>query len=185
MILADNPRVELFYAYDTIVIPIKHGQVHQAHEAISRIGQIDFEGDYTIEIKKKSRKRSLDANAYMWVLIGKLGEKLRKPDNEIYKDFVRSNGVFEIIPIKQEAIKRWEQIWKSKGIGWVCDDLGECRNTKGYHNIKCFYGTSVYNTAEMSRLIDEVVYECKEQGIETATPEEIERLKQQWGVSDK
>lgn len=185
MILADNPRVELFYAYDTIVIPIKHGQVHQAHEAINRIGSIDFESDYTLEIKKKSRKRSLDANAYMWVLIGKLGEKLRKPDNEIYKDLVRSNGVFEIIPIKKEAVKRWEQIWESKGIGWVCDDLGECRNTKGYHNIKCFYGTSVYNTAEMSRLIDEVVYECKEQGIETATPEEIERLKQQWGVSDK
>ena len=50
MILADNPRVELFYAYDTIVIPIKHGQVHQAHEAINRIGSIDFESDYTLGI---------------------------------------------------------------------------------------------------------------------------------------
>ena len=90
--------------------------------------------------------------------------------------------MFEIIPIRQDVIDRWQQIWESKGIGWVCDDLGECRNIKGYHNIKCFYGTSVYNTEEMSRIIDEVVHECKEQGIETATPEEIERLKQQWGV---
>ncbi len=185
MILADNPRIDLHYVCDNIVIPVKHGQVRKIYEMIDRIGTIDFEADYTIEIKKKSRKRSLDANAYMWVLIGKLGDKLRKPDNEIYRDFVRNNGVFEIIPIRQDVIDRWQQIWESKGIGWVCDDLGECRNIKGYHNIKCFYGTSVYNTEEMSRLIDEVVHECKEQGIETATPEEIERLKQQWGVSDK
>lgn len=39
-----------------------------------------------------------------------------------------------------------------------------------------------YDTKEMSVLIDGVVAECKEQGIETLTPNEIEELKQKWSV---
>lgn len=66
------------------------------------------------------------------------------------------------------------------GIGWLCEDLGECRNIKGYHNIKSYYGSSVYDTKEMSHLIDMIVEDCKALGIPTETPEEIERIKQLW-----
>jgi hypothetical protein len=118
----------------------------------------------------------------LWVLVGKLGEKLQCSDLEIYRQLIKENGVFQIVPIREDAISTWIDNWQKNGTGWVCDDLGECKNTKGYHNIKCYFGTSRYNAKEMSRIIDAVIYECKSQGIPTDTPDEIERIKSLWGA---
>lgn len=164
-----------------ITIRCERGQERAIDRLLEKINPIDPSKDYEVSISPKKRKRSLDANAYLWVLIGKLGEVLHKPDTEVYREYIKDNGVFQIVPIREDAIKRWTETWKRNGIGWVCDDLGECRNTKGYHNIKCYYGSSTYTTKEMARLIDAVVADCKEQGIETMTPSEIERLKAMWG----
>jgi len=183
MKLSDTPRLDMLYKNDNIVIPIKKGQHHEALQVIESLGVVNLDKDYEVTIKQKRKKRSLDANAYFWTLCGKLGEALKRPDTEVYKTLVRDNGVFQIVPVRNDAIARWVQTWNSHGIGWVCDDLGECKNFTGYHNIKCFYGSSTYNTKEMSRLIDAVVEECKQQKIETMTPDEIEELKQKWGVT--
>lgn len=172
---------ELLYDGAKLIITFAKGENRAVGKLFESIGGIDQSKDYEVSIRPKKRKRSLDANAYLWVLIGKLGEVLHKPDTEVYREYIKDNGVFQIVPIREDAIKRWTETWKRNGIGWVCDDLGECRNTKGYHNIKCYYGSSTYTTKEMARLIDAVVYECKEQGIETMTPAEIERLKVMWG----
>lgn len=181
MKLTSEPRIELLYQQDNLVIPCAKGQERLIQQVISDLGKVDRQKNYDISISPKKRKRSLDANAYLWVLIGKLGEVLHKPDTEVYREYIKDNGVFQIVPIREDAIKRWTETWKRNGIGWVCDDLGECRNTKGYHNIKCYYGSSTYTTKEMARLIDAVVADCKEQGIETMTPSEIEKLKAMWG----
>lgn len=181
MKLKERPRIELLYDRDNLIIPFEKGNVHEMNRVVESVQ--DISRDITVEIKVKRKGRSLDANAYLWVLIGKLGEKLYKPDSEIYREYIKDNGVFQIIPIRKDAIDRWIQIWKSKGTGWVCEDLGACKNTPGYHNIKCYYGSSTYNSKEMSRLIDAVVADCKEQGIETLTPSELIRLKQEWGVT--
>lgn len=172
---------ELLYDGAKLIITFAKGENRAVGKLCESIGGIDQSKDYDISISPKKRKRSLDANAYLWVLIGKLGEVLHKPDTEVYREYIKDNGVFQIVPIREDAIKRWTETWKRNGIGWVCDDLGECRNTKGYHNIKCYYGSSTYTTKEMARLIDAVVADCKEQGIETMTPSEIERLKAMWG----
>lgn len=174
--------IELLYDGPKLTLTFQKGENHAVVRLFESIGTIEPDKDYEVYIKPKKHRRSLDANAYMWTLIGKLGEKLCKPDTEIYRQVIKDNGVFEIVPIKQEAIKRWTETWGKNGTGWICEDLGEWRNTKGYHNIKCYYGSSTYNTKEMARLIDAVVTECKEQGIETKTPNEIEEMKQKWGV---
>lgn len=174
---------ELLYKDPKLVITFQSGENQAIARCFQKMEGIDPKKDYDVIIKPIRRKRSLDANAYMWVLIGKLGEKLYKPDSEVYREFIKDNGVFEIVPIREDAVGRWIETWEKKGIGWVCEDMGECRNLKGYHNIKCYYGSSTYNTAEMSRLIDAVVYECKLQDIETITPDELERMKQEWGCS--
>ena len=182
MKLIKDVRMEALPYHTNIVIACERGQNKAIEHLLQDINTIDTNKDYDIFIKPKKRRRSLDANAYLWVLIGKLAERLNKSDIEIYREQLKDNGVFEIIPIRTDAMARWIAIWGSKGIGWVCDDLGECRNIPGYHNTKCYYGSSTYNTKEMARLIDAVVTECKEQGIETKTPNEIEEMKQKWGV---
>lgn len=58
--------------------------------------------------------------------------------------------------------------------------MGPCANIPGYHNIRCFYGSSVYDTKQMARLIDLIVQECQQLDIETATPQEMERMMQEW-----
>ena len=123
------------------------------------------ERDLTITVKEYRQKRSLSQNAYLWVLLDKLAQKLNQSKEEVYKTFIRDYGVFEILPLKNEAVDSFKAKW-SKGIGWFCEDLGESK-LKGYTRLIAYYGSSTYNTKEMTRLIDAVVTDCKEQGIDT------------------
>ena len=137
------------------------------------------EDDVSVEIKKYHKPRSSEANAYFWLLVGKLAAVLHMPATEIYRHCVREIGDnFEIIPIREDAIPKWTRSWNERGAGWVVDDLGPCSRTPGYRNLKCYYGSSTYDSEQMSRLIDQIVEECKLQGIETATPEELARYKE-------
>lgn len=135
---------------------------------------------YDLSIEKRKEKRSIDANNYLWLLIGKLAEKLGKKNTDVYKEYIKETSAFKIVPIREDAIEEWFRIWGGHGIGWICEDMGECRNIKGYHNIKSFYGSSVYDTKQMSHLIDMVVQDCKDAGIETIPPDELQRLKELW-----
>lgn len=132
-----------------------------------------------IEIKKFRNKRSLDANAYCWVLIGKLAEKMNIPPVEIYKLAIRDIAVYEILPIKDEAVDKFMQAWNRNGIGWICEIIGKSK-LDGYTNVKAHYGSSTYNTKQMSQLIDSLIEDCKMQEIPTDTPEQIARYKETW-----
>ena len=132
-----------------------------------------------IEVKKHREKRSLDANAYCWVLLGKLAEKMNLKAEEVYKLEIKEIGAYEVLPIKNEAVEKFVQAWQKNGIGWVCEEIGKSK-IKGYTNVKAYYGSSSYNSKEMARLIDSIVEDCKLQGIETDTPEQIEMYKGAW-----
>ena len=133
---------------------------------------------YVAELKEYRERRSLDANAYCWVLIGKLAAATRQPMEDIYRQAVREIGDnFTIVPIKDEAVERWQEIWSAKGLGWVSDVLGPSK-LAGYTNTVNYYGSSAYDTRQMSCLIDTLIAECREQGIETATPEELALMKE-------
>ena len=147
-------------------------------ESLSRIEELK-EDKLSIEIKKYKNKRSLDANAYMWVLISKLEEKLNISKDIIYKDAIRNIGVYEVIPVKNEAVERFIEAWTKNGLGWVCETTKS--KLEGYTNILAYYGSSTYNTAEMSRLIDFVVQECKQLNIETMSRTELDSLIESWG----
>ena len=142
---------------------------------------------YTAKLVEKRRKRSLDANAYCWVLLGRLSEELSKngtvkSPKEIYRDLIPDiGGNYEIVPVREDLIDHWQLVWSHGRTGWPCEDLGECRKTPGYHNIICYYGSSVYDSKQMSRLIDLIIQECRQQGVETMTPNELEALKARWG----
>ena len=140
---------------------------------------------YVAEIKEYREKRSLDANAYLWVLLGKLAAKLSTPKapvtpEEIYREAIRDVGDnYEVMPVRNDALERWKAIWQSNGIGWICEEIGPSKFA-GYTNVRNFYGSSAYDTAQMSRLINIVVEECKMQGVETMTPAELARLMEEW-----
>lgn len=140
--------------------------------------------DVEISIKKFHKKRSLDANEYMWVLAEKLAEKLRITKYEVYKSHIRDVGVFTPLPIEADSVEKFSEIWSSRGKGWVVDVVDNSK-LPGYKRINAYYGSSTYDTAQMSRLIDSIVEDCKEQGIETLTPQELENMKALWDSEKK
>lgn len=179
MKLKEKPRIELLYKQDSLIIPFEKGQIRALHELLDSFDIADLTKEYTVKIERIRQKRSLDANAYFWKMCRELAVKLDQSYMNVYREYIRDYGVFNIVPIAEKAVDRWVENWGKNGSGWICESIGKSK-IDGYYNIKCYYGSSTYDTKEMSRLIDAVVADCKEQGIETATPNEIERMMQQW-----
>jgi len=113
------------------------------------------------------------------VLCQKIAEVLRTTKELVYQKFIRDVGQFEIVPIKNEAVERWIEVWNSKGLGWFAEVMEDSK-LKGYKKVISYYGSSCYDSREMSVLLDEVVRECKELNIETLPPDEIKALKESW-----
>lgn len=159
----------------------------QAYEELKDCGKL------SLEIKKYRRKRSLDANAYYWVLVGKLAKVLGMSNSEVHNMALRGYGQPEI--------------YEGKGVYMTIPDTDSARrkvdNAMDYHlaptsqvregndgvmyrTYKLLRGSHTYNTEEMARLIDGMVTLCKEAGIsdaEIATPDEKRLLKERYGVT--
>lgn len=134
----------------------------------------------SIEVKPYRERRSLDANAYFFVLVDKLAEKLNTTKEEIYRNAIKEiGGVSETICVRDKAVKRLCESWSKNGLGWQTDTFPS--KIEGCTNVILYYGSSTYDTAQMSRLIDNIVQDCKAVGIETRTPDEIANLLSMWG----
>ena len=129
----------------------------------------------SISIKQHREKRSLDANAYCWVLLQKLAEVLKSDKDTLYEEMICKYGVFTHLIVKPKAVERVKEEWRG------VRELGEVTlNGKKGIQLQCYFGSSTYDTKEMSVLIDGIVRECQDLGIETLTPDEIADLKRKW-----
>ena len=133
----------------------------------------------SLEVKQDHKKRSNDANRYMWVLIEKIAISIESTSIEVYKGFVHNVGKRLTTPISNDEIDSWTQAWEHNGVGWFCEEHSKC-NTPGYTNITNYFGSSVYDTKQMSRIINEVISECKILDIEVISDEELEHLIENW-----
>ena len=135
---------------------------------------------YDLEVKEHRKKRSLDANAYAWVLINKLADVMRIPPTEVYRQAIQDiSGNNEVIPIKEEAVEHFKQAWSHNGLGWLCRDMGKSK-INGYRNLMVYYGSSVYTGSQMNALIDHLIQDCKALDIETLTPDKLSMLMEEW-----
>ena len=117
---------------------------------------------YTIEIKTFRNKRSLTANAYLWVLLEKLAVALRTSKDELYIQTLERYGKFTHIVVKPSAVESFKKEWRA------VRDLGEVAvNGQTGIQLQCYFGSSTYDTKEMAYLLDGVVSECDDLGIET------------------
>ena len=130
--------------------------------------------DKVFEIKEYRKKRSLNANSYAWVLCGAIANVLGSTKEEVYKKVIREVGEFEVVPIRRDAVEKFIKIWRSKGLGWLCD--AKPSKLEGFVNVTVYYGSSVYDTQQMSRLINSLVEEAKILGIVTLDELKIKEL---------
>ncbi len=133
----------------------------------------------SIEIKQYRERRSLDANAYFFVLADKVAEKLHTTKVDVYRNCIKEiGGVSETVCVKNEAVERLCEAWEQNGLGYQTETFPS--KIKGCTNVILYYGSSTYDSAQMSRLIENIVQDCKDLGIETATPNEIANLISLW-----
>ena len=132
-----------------------------------------------ITIKKHRNKRSLDANAYCFVLCQKIAEKVGNTKEYVYRQAIKNVGQFEIVPIRNDALEKWMNAWNSKGLGWISEVFSESK-IEGYTNTINYYGSSVYDSKEMALLINEIVEQAKELDIDTLTESEKQSLIDNW-----
>jgi hypothetical protein len=133
-----------------------------------------------IDIHQQRKKRSLDANSYAWVLITKIADILRTSKEELYIEMLKRYGQREkqLISIidNEESIA---MIYRATNNH--CTVVGEGTvNGKQFKHLAILIGSSQYDTRQMAILIDGIVSECKEMGIETLPPDEIKALKESW-----
>ncbi len=146
----------------------------------------------SLEIKHYRRKRSLDANAYYWVLCTKLAKALKISNQEIHNQMLRLYGQLEIfegkaayitIPDTEQAGKKVDNamdyhLQPTSQVREGCDGVM-------YRTYRLLRGSHTYSTEEMARLIDGLVGECKDYGIpdsEIASPDEKRILEERYGI---
>lgn len=132
--------------------------------------------ELAITAKKYRNKRSLDSNAYAWVLIQKIAEAIHSDKQTVYLDMLKQySGAFEHIVVRPEAVEAVTSVYAT------CIDLGEVTvNGHPGRQLQIYFGSSTFDTKEMSVFIDGIVETCKELGIETLPPDELERMKSTW-----
>lgn len=142
--------------------------------------------DVDVEIKKHSRRRSLDANAFAWVLINKITEVFQRKEpksgwtpEEVYKQAIRHvAGVCTTHCMPNDQVNQIVSDWKSLGLGFQVE-LFPSKN-KGCTNGLFWKGSHLYNTQQMSDLIGFLIATAEENGIPTIPDEEAKRLLGNW-----
>lgn len=157
---------------DTLVIVLNGANRHE-------LESLEQGKDYRIKLSKWTEKRSLNANAYAFVLCTKIAQAIGSSKDEVYEQMLQAYGTVDedfppitVIAGADMSITRehWLRIDTRKVGGKDFD----C-----YLRIK---GSSEMDKKEMAHFIDGIVFECKQLGIETLPPDELERLKEQWGI---
>lgn len=150
------------------------------HKQAIDVCQMVKEKPCECEIKHKRKKRSLDANAYCFTLIDKLAAKLHLPKEQIYRMAIKEiSGNSDMVCVQDKAVEKLRQGWESRGLGWQTDTMPS--KIDGCTNVILYYGSSVYDVAQMNELINNITEACTEEGIDVRTPDEIARMVDLWG----
>ena len=133
-------------------------------------------GEY--EIRKARQHRSPNANRYAWALIDKIAAALNLPKTEVYREAIRDiGGVSTLTVVRNDALDTLRAQWGRQGIGWQSEIVD---NDGAYTTVNLIFGSSVYDTAQMSRLIDHLIQDAKALGIETLLPDKLEGMMLAW-----
>lgn len=142
---------------------------------IEQIIQYLFKQDKTkqYEVKEYKEKRSLNANNYAWKLITEIANVMRLSKEEVYVEMLKIYGQSEMVSVLADIdVSRYFKYYSEAGESIL--------KGKKFKHYKVYMGSSEMDTKQMSILIDGIVQEAKQLDIETMTPSELSRLKEEW-----
>jgi hypothetical protein len=128
-----------------------------------------------VKIDRYKAKRSLNANAYAWLLIGKIADSTRSSKEEVYLKMLKDYGQSDLVSVLAHIpVACYFKYYEEAGESTL--------NGKLFKHYRVYKGSSEFDTREMSIFIDGIVSEAKNLGIETMTPNEIAKMKDLWKV---
>jgi hypothetical protein len=131
---------------------------------------------YDADLKIHREKRSLDANALFWKAAALIAEHISSDKDSVYLQLLSRYGVFTHVVVKPEAVHQFKMEYR------LCEELGPVTvNGKAGIQLRCYFGSSTYDTKQMSRLIDGALSELKEMGIDFVPESDISKAKEEWG----
>ena len=123
-----------------------------------------------IEIKQFREGRSKDANALLWACIGEIAVALRTDKWSVYLLMLKRYGQYTYICVPPQAVDMVKRQWRE------VEEVGDIKiNGRDAIQLLCYYGSSTYDAQQFSALLDGVISEMKELGLQTPTSEEMRR----------
>lgn len=131
-----------------------------------------------ITATRHREKRSLSANDMLWECIGRIASSLGADKWDIYLQMLKRYGTYTYVCVKPSAVKMLKRQWRE------CEELGEI-DIHGQKAVQmlCYYGSSKYDSKQFSVLLDGVISEMKEMGIETPMPKRVQKAIEEWEKS--
>ena len=168
---------QLKVVFKPMQLPVVYFQVPQ-NEALDELKRLEDKllDDYVLTVKKQ-KKRSLNANNYMWQLCDKIAYAIKTTKEDVYRHAIREVGAWFDTSCDADKASELCKTWETNGVGWFAEPILMGQRIA---SIRLYKGSSVYNGTELSRVIDYIVEEAKELNIETMTPNDILKLKQLW-----
>src|SRR5574344_2867991 len=136
-------------------------------ELIPKMRNLPEDKEY--ELKEYKEKRTLNQNSYYWKLLNELSSKLKISSDELHFELIKKSCPFEEYLVPYEANLR--------GIEYYIEKGKIERNGKYFKTIRVYVGSSRLDTTEMGILLDNLIEECKLQGIQTITPNELAKMR--------
>ena len=139
---------------------------------IEKIKKIEI---LVIEVVKFCKRRSKDANALLWDCLEKIAESIHSDKWNVYLMMLRRYGQFTLIKVKPEAVESVKLQWRE------CEEVGHVNiNGEDHVELLCYFGSSKYNTHEFSVLLDGVISEMEDLGIQPPTSKEMQVALEKW-----
>ena len=130
-----------------------------------------------IILKKHREGRSLNANALLWKCLTEIGRAMTPPVDkwEIYLQMLRKYGKYTYICVKPNVVEAVKKQWRE------CEEIGPISiNGTEAVQLLCYFGSSTYDTKEFSTLLDGVISEMEQLGLQLPLSEDLEHALKEW-----
>ena len=141
-----------------------------------------------IEIRRESKPRSKDANAFCWALCSDIGKAMKPPlsKEDVYRMAIKAVGVYVQTPLLAWDVDKVRKRWESHGTGWFFEVVDDSPGLVGHKVVNMFYGTITYTADEMGVLLDWLIDQAMQMQIPIPLkPDEEKELLERWGKRGK
>ena len=149
--------------------------VNEGEAALAELERLQNVDKLAVDVKQYSKKRSLDANGLLWACLGEMAVATRADKWDIYLMMLKRYGKFTYVCVKPEALEDLKHQWRETEV------VGELTiNGKKAVQVLCYFGSSTYNTKEFSVLLDGVISEMQDLGLQPPASEDMKRALEMW-----